>query len=200
VSRTARSAAAVLEHIGALPGDDADGPGAFLPSGSTVAAQIAGQARRRREVAATLAALAPPAAAEEEPHEEGCAGQDQGKATRIEPPDCVVDCGFPYARAVRKRIVCGNAPDPGSCCRRNVEVAWPGSGFFVPETVPERRHGYRRRESRGNSYLIMLCLAGPIAAYVISSLTKEPVMGIVAWVIPGLAAGPTGASRRRPAW
>jgi hypothetical protein len=31
--------------------------------------------------------------------------------------------------------------------------------------------------------------SGPIAAYVTSSLTKEPVMGSIARVIPGLAAG-----------
>lgn len=57
--------AAALEHIAALLGDDTDGPGAFLPFGSAVAAQITGQAQQLRDVATALAALVPLAAAEE---------------------------------------------------------------------------------------------------------------------------------------
>ncbi len=67
------AAAAVLEHIAALLGDEDDGPGAFLPSGSPVAAQITRQAQRLRDVAATLAALVPLAAAEEAEADAGTA-------------------------------------------------------------------------------------------------------------------------------
>jgi hypothetical protein len=48
-----------------LLGDDTKGPGAFLPSGSAVATEIAGQAERLRDVAAALGALVPLTAAEE---------------------------------------------------------------------------------------------------------------------------------------
>jgi hypothetical protein len=87
-------------------------------------------------------------------------------------------------------IIMNVAPDPGSCTRDICgHAAGPGFLFPVHGPAPAAHYVQRTVKPPGGFFSHHGLLSMAAAAYVTWSLTKEPVMGGMACIIPGRAAG-----------
>ena len=103
----------------------------------------------------------------------------------------VIGCGMAYARKPRKGKVRITAPDPGRCYRENLRVHSRARIFRARKRCREYatdREAVRTQEEVSPPAAICPSMTGSPRASLRHWL-KESVMGIIAWIILGLAAG-----------